>query len=437
MPAYTPVRMPSRAVSAIEAAAPSGVVTAAADSGVGPGAGGSSFDARDRVQVERLAQCSALKEAVGMIVDARHTELRDADAHCKHCRCKDDDADHGIDKDDEDEVWWTALRLRDTYVAATAHTPAGQRLLNFEAAAVAIHVALKLHDAPRCTIEARVDDGIDVAISGLGQIFEWLDLDTDRMRRLTTELYNCDPQQFPWLRRAAGRGSVERLWVQRSGRLAVAHLWHQWAELHFLESTNWAPASETPFAYRDALDHDADDEEASETFKLMFTDSLYYATVLRPHLVGYPPAEIAVGAAEAVRQTMYPGQAYSGQVALEEYFDYAAARRLHSARPPWAHGTVGEAEVDDLEIDEGRKEEVREACLMGLAECYERHDATMPRVGAPFVYDPPTGQLPRRRSRLSPAKAADEGERSEWGGEMTDASCDTDTLEIDSDEDEW
>ena len=29
-----------------------------------------------------------------------------------------------------------------------------------------------------------VDDGIDVAISGLGQIFEWLDLDTDRMRRL-------------------------------------------------------------------------------------------------------------------------------------------------------------------------------------------------------------------------------------------------------------
>ena len=56
MPAYTPVRMPSRAVSAIEAAAPSGVVTAAADSGVGPGAGGCSFDARDRVQVERLAQ---------------------------------------------------------------------------------------------------------------------------------------------------------------------------------------------------------------------------------------------------------------------------------------------------------------------------------------------------------------------------------------------
>ena len=56
MPAYTPVRMPSRAVSAIEAAAPSGVVTAAADSGVGPGPGGSSFDARDRVQVERLAQ---------------------------------------------------------------------------------------------------------------------------------------------------------------------------------------------------------------------------------------------------------------------------------------------------------------------------------------------------------------------------------------------
>ena len=55
MPAYTPVRMPSRAVSAIEAAAPSGVVTAAADSGVGPGAGGSSFDARDRVQVERLS----------------------------------------------------------------------------------------------------------------------------------------------------------------------------------------------------------------------------------------------------------------------------------------------------------------------------------------------------------------------------------------------
>ena len=47
----------------------------------------------------------------------------------------------------------------------------------------------------------------------------------------------------------------------------------------------WAPASETP-AYRDALDHDADDEEASETFKLMFTDSLYYATVLKPHLVG-------------------------------------------------------------------------------------------------------------------------------------------------------
>ena len=77
----------------------------------------------------------------------------------------------------------------------------------------------------------------------------------------------------------------------------------------------------------------------------------------------------------------------------------------------------------------------------GLAEAYERddveRDATMPRVGAPFVYDPPTGQLPRRRSRLSPAKAADEGERSEWGGEMTDASCDTDTLEIDSDEDEW
>ena len=57
--------------------------------------------------------------------------------------------------------------------------------------------------------------------------------------------------------------------------------------------------------------------------------------------------------------------------------------------------------------------------------------------GAPFVYDPPTGQLPRRRSRLSPAKAADEGERSEWAGEMTDASCDTDTLEIDSDADEW
>ena len=60
-----------------------------------------------------------------------------------------------------------------------------------------------------------------------------------------------------------------------------------------------------------------------------------------------------------------------------------------------------------------------------------------PRVGAPFVYDPPTGQLPRRRSRLSPAKAADEGERSEWAGEMTDFSCDTDTLEIDSDDDEW
>ena len=98
---------------------------------------------------------------------------------------------------------------------------------------------------------------------------------------------------------------------------------------------------------------------------------------------------------------------------------------------------MGEAEVDDLEIDEGRKEEVREACLLGLAECYERHVATMPRVGAPFVYDPPTGQLPRRRSRLSPAKAADEGERSEWGGEMTDASCDTDTLELDSDADEW
>ena len=46
-------------------------------------------------------------------------------------------------------------------------------------------------------------------------------------------------------------------------------------------------------------------------------------------------------------------------------------------------------------------------------------------------------ELPRRRSRLSPAKASGEGERSEWGGEMTDASCDTDTLEIDSDEDEW
>ena len=48
-----------------------------------------------------------------------------------------------------------------------------------------------------------------------------------------------------------------------------------------------------------------------------------------------------------------------------------------------------------------------------------------------------SGVGPRRRSRLSPAKAADDGERSESGGEMTDFSCDTDTLEIDSDEDEW
>ena len=48
---------------------------------------------------------------------------------------------------------------------------------------------------------------------------------------------------------------------------------------------------------------------------------------------------------------------------------------------------------------------------MGLAEAYERddieRDATMPRVG------------------------------SEGGETTTDASCDTDTLEIDSDEDEW
>ena len=44
------------------------------------------------------------------------------------------------------------------------------------------------------------------------------------------------------------------------------------------------------------------------------------------------------------------------------------------------------------------------------------------------------GAAQRRRSRLS-AKAADEERAVGVGGEMTD--CDTDTLEIDSDEDEW
>ena len=67
MPAYTPVRMPSRAVSAIEAAAPSGVVTAAADSGVGPGAGGSSFDARDRTSGERKGASEARAGLQGVL----------------------------------------------------------------------------------------------------------------------------------------------------------------------------------------------------------------------------------------------------------------------------------------------------------------------------------------------------------------------------------
>ena len=144
-------------------------------------------------------------------------------------------------------------------------------------------------------------------------------------------------------------------------------------------------------AYRDALDHDA-------------ATSRLERKIMSPSRSTTPPSTTSSAVAPPA---VYPED--SGQV--REEYDYAAAStpgRRRGVRPRDRRGAEREAPPRRCRL-----------------------------VGAPFVYDPPTGQLPRRRSRLSPAKAADDGERSEWAGDMTDASCDTDTLEIDSDEDEW